>query len=270
MFLLIVYFSQFLLTLFAQTQQDLKNADVFLNWLDQNQKFFSTCKPKILGNEITLCDQTKIDKKELSDFLKKSSFDAILWLRNKNIKIDVLCDEDLKPESSLVSECKSTVSNKNFEKVTSLHGQYLPGENTVLIRNSASLGSLMHEYIHHLQYENKTPVFGKVYKKERTKIQKALIKIMDDQIEKVQKLEKKKNKKELKKELRLFMSASEKMMKFSIWQDLIDEQNIFLLYLSFGKKIGLPEKDIEFAKINMTKICDRLKKNSEINYSCPI
>lgn len=68
-------------------------------------------------------------------------------------------------------------------------------------------------------------------------------------------------KKPLSNEREQFMKASNDLRSFAKWQDLIDERNIFLLYLKFGKDFGASEEDIALAKKNMGFICanDKIK-----------
>ena len=114
---------------------------------------------------------------------------------------------------------------------------------------------MIHEYVHYLQSENKNSVYGSIYKKTKNKVKKELTQEMDRLIAVVTKLEKAGKKAELAAEVKKFVTISGFMQKFAPWQDLIDEREIFLLYLERGGEFGADRKDLELARKNMGFIC---------------
>jgi hypothetical protein len=229
----------------------------FFSWLEKNTKSFGQCEPKKEKDTYILCDNTKINQSELAELFKKTPGDLIQFFKSKNITTEVICTD---AKETLVKECLKESSNKTFSSIGSLHGKYLPEEKKILIRNSASPGSLVHEYIHYLQSENTNPIYGKVYKKERNQVQSELKQFMDDKIALILKMEgQTNNKNELQLHLKEFGTATQAMLGFAPWQDLIDERSIFLLYIKFGKEFGATDTDISFAKKNMGFICNNEK-----------
>jgi len=132
----------------------------------------------------------------------------------------------------------------------------LPEHNTILIKSSTSTGSLIHEYIHHLQSNNIQPFKGKLYKKERNAIQKELIQQMDSKIEIIQNLEKQGKHSELQNHMPEFMYAANSLQDFAPWQDLIDERSIFLLFINHAEELKIHFDDVSLAKQNMRYICE--------------
>lgn len=233
---------------------ELKNADDFLTWLKNHQNQFEVCEVTKTSSFYKLCDNTKVDINEIKKLFSMSPTNLVKHFKSLGIKVEILCDQ--KPGAqTFASLCQTTSPRKNFTTLSSLHGQYLPDEDAILIKSSASKGSLIHEYVHRLESKNQNPIFGKIYKQTRNQIQKNLIKLMDDKIAIITKLEKAGKKEEIKAELPSFMAASAMMQKFAPWQDLIDERNIFLLYLNFGSEFGVAPDDIALAKLNMQHIC---------------
>ena len=179
-------------------------------------------------------------------------------LRAQGVKVSVLCETSKNKKAPFAAFCTESFDEKLFKKTKSLHGRYLPEKKTILIRSSASKGSLIHEYLHYLQSENKNPIYGKVYKNTRNRLQKKLTSVMDEEIRFIENAKKTgEGAKEAPKHLQRFMQALEGMRSFSKWQDLIDERGLFLLYINFGKQLGVPQEDIDFAKKNMGFICRR-------------
>lgn len=237
---------------------DLEEAADFLSWLEKNATEFSKCEPTKNGGKYVLCDQTKVDQAELKALFAMTPEILISKLRTKNLRVELICGSEKKNRIPGLA-CAKESSNQAFTQVTSLHGKYLPNEKTILIRNSASSGSLIHEYIHSLQSENENKIYGRVYKKSRNEVQKRLTNLMDKKIATVQELEKKGKKEEAKSHIQEFMLASDAMRAFATWQDLIDERSIFLLYLKFGREFGATNEDLALAKKNMEFICKNPK-----------
>lgn len=246
-------------------QSCLNRTDSFFKWLEENKLKFESCELKSNKNLITLCDGTIVDKEELKSMFKLSPEKLLEEINSKKVKVEILCDET--SQLKTFKQCE-TKSNRNlFKNVTSLHGMHLPLEKVILIRSTTSPGSLIHEWIHFLQSSNSKPIYGRIYKKERNEIQNCLTKIMDTNISIIEKLEKTGKKNEIAKHLQSFMEAQSRLTKFSPWQDLIDERSIFVLYLKYGKDIGIPESDIELARKNMGFVCNRNEIKANLNPS---
>lgn len=232
-----------------------QNSDDFFNWLNTNEKHFTQCQITEEGDFYKLCDETLVNKAELKKLFKLSPSELVKELKSKNAKIEILCDN--KGTQPFGSVCVKSSTQKSFEKLSHLHGQYLPEQDLILIKSTASTGSLIHEYIHRLQSQNQRPIKGVVYKQKRKQIQAGLVKLMDDKIALIQVLEKNKNMQEIQKHLPEFSAAANQMHKFSPWQDLIDERSIFLLFIKYQKDLGVDQADLELAKKNMGFICQR-------------
>ena len=175
------------------------------------------------------------------------------FIKNKNIKLEIMCKED--SGTTFKNWCSTEFSRKFFKEVTSLHGQYIPNENTIALAGDSNFGSLIHEYIHYLQYQNTNKVFDHIYKKERIDVQNDIIKGFDTIIADVQILEKQKNKEAAKPLLKYVLSFSDILQKFGFWQKLIDERNIFLVYTKFSKELGIASEDVALAKKNIGFLC---------------
>lgn len=147
----------------------------------------------------------------------------------------------------------------NAQKNARLQGQYHPVTNTIDIQSDAYQGSLIHEYIHYLQYKNENLIDEKRYKFERANLQQSLVKLMDEKTLEVKESAKEKNQKKVKELVAIVVQASGQLMNYSPWQDLIDEKNIFLLYKKFGHEFGVKDEDLALASLNMGFICKRFK-----------
>ncbi|MEQ1664990.1 MAG: hypothetical protein ABL927_06395, partial [Bdellovibrionales bacterium] len=178
-------------------------------------------------------------------------------LKAKGITVELVCAEG--EQSRFKSDCSAKSKNIMFNEISSLHGKYLPEEKKILIRNTASAGSLIHEYIHYLESENINLIYEKIYKKTRNQIQAQLINQMDIEIPIIQKLEKSGKKNEIPAHLAKFMAANDALRGFAFYQDLIDERNIFILYLKYGHEFGAKDEDLALAKKNMGFICKNPK-----------
>lgn len=241
----------------------LDNADKFFSWLNANKAKFAACELNVDQDQVVLCDGTTIEGSELKKMFRMKPKDLLEFIGAKKVKVEVLCDQ--KEQKGHFHECLHQSHRKMFQKVTSLHGMHLPQERLILIRSSTTPGSLIHEWIHFLQSSNTSPIYGRIYKKERVAIQDCLTKIMDDQIALITELEKSGDIKALKASMQTFMEAQQRMMQFSLWQDLIDERSIFVLFLKLGKAQGVSEEDLLLARKNMQYICLREELKKDIN-----
>lgn len=239
----------------ATKDQAITKAETFFNWLEANQAEFIQCKIKKDAEIYKLCDGTEVKQKDLTELFKMEPNALVKELESRGIHIEILCDTDLKARKTFATACLLSSKRAMFKEMNSLHGQYLPEERTILLRSSALKGSLIHEYIHYLQSENRNLVFGKVYKKSKNQVKKDLTAAMDKLILNVQELEKAGKKSELAIQLDAFMKVSNLMQKFAPWQDLIDEREIFLLYLGYGNEFGADAEDKALAQKNMGFIC---------------
>ena len=222
----------------------------FFNWLNDHKEEFIQCVPKQEEGHYRLCDNTIIDKELIKSLFKKTPEELYQYITNEKIKIIVYCKN--KAKSNFARYCIEPNSNK----MDKLHGKFLPEENTILLQSDASKGDLIHEFIHYLQFKNSNLVHGKRYKAERVEIQKVLVEKMDEAIEK-SKLAK--SQQEIIPLVQSVKEASNQLVQFSYWQDIIDERNIFLLYLNYGHEFGVAEEDLALAKKNMGFICAREK-----------
>jgi len=237
---------------------ELEEAVDFFGWLEQHAKDFAICEPTKDGDNYVLCDKTKVSRVELEKLFKMKAKDLVSEIEGKGLKVELVCAAGSETPA-LGQECVKDSKNKMFAEISSLHGKYLPEEKTILIRNSANPGSLVHEYVHSLQSANGNEVYGKIYKKRRNEIQRSLGDLMDKKIATIQDLEKKGKKADAKLHLQEFMLASNAMRGFAPWQDLIDERGIFLLYLKYGQEFGAAEDDLKLARKNMGFICKNPK-----------
>lgn len=83
----------------------------------------------------------------------------------KKIGMEVYCKESRR--KTFESFCVHNQKRKHLKQLSDIHGQYLPNENTIIIQSDAYPGSLVHEYMHYLQYQNSREMNGKVYKRSR-------------------------------------------------------------------------------------------------------
>jgi hypothetical protein len=230
---------------------------------------FARCRPKEDGNTFVLCDGTIVQKDELRSLFKKAPSDLIKFANLNGITVQVLCKDSKR--NHFRSWCVKNEGNAFFKEVTSLHGLYVPNENKIVLHSDAYPGSFIHELLHYRQYMNDRPVFGRVYKAERVKIQNSLVKSMDEIIALVKTLEAQGKIAEAKAWLPLAMELGEQMMAFSIWQKLIDERNLFLLYIDFGKEFGVSVDDVALAKKNINFICaDKKMKDILVGGECAL
>lgn len=257
---------------FSATNTELKNADkantdanVFLSWLDSEKTYFSKCNPEDKGETIDLCDGTTLNKNEIKSLFQKSPADLIAFIKKQGIGLEILCKESA--INKFQTWCKANVNRKYFKEVSSIHGQYLPNENAIVIHSDAYLGSMVHEYLHYLQFRNSNKIHGHTYKEDRVNIQNRLLKSMDALIATVQKMEKKGEKQKLKPYLNAAIEITNTMMKFSFWQQLIDERSLFRLYIKFQKELGISKEDVALAEKNMAFICKDPKLNTILEAS---
>lgn len=248
--------------------KSIEKSQVFLMWLDAHQKQLAECSPKKSGNNIILCDQTSVDIAEIKKIFKMKPAELVEFIKSKNIKLEIMCKDDR--GTIFKNWCSSGVNRKFFKEVTSLHGQYIPNENTIALVSDSNFGSLIHEYLHYLQYTNKNEVYGHVYKKERVDIQNDIIKGFDNILADVQVLEKEKNVESAKPLLKYVTTFSDSMQKFGLYQRLIDERNLFLVFINFSKELGVPSEDVALAKKNMGFLCNDSKIKPLLSKSeCP-
>ncbi len=179
--------------------------------------------------------------------------DLVEFIKNKNIQLEIMCKEDR--VTTFKKWCSTNFSRNFFKEVTSLHGQYIPNENTIALASDSNFGSLIHEYMHYLQYQNTNKVFGHIYKKERIDVQNEIIQGFDKILADIQILEKQKNEKAAKPLLKYVLTFSDTLQKFGFWQKLIDERNLFLVYTKFSKELGISSEDVALAKKNLGFLC---------------
>lgn len=232
----------------------LEKSEIFLAWLESHKADFAKCTPEKKNEVITLCDRTVISIKESQKLFKMNPEELLAFLKNENIKLEILCKSDR--GTTFHKWCSSQLKRTFFKEVSSLHGQYIPNENTIAITSDSSLGSLVHEYFHYRQFKNENLVFGKAYKRERIEIQNEVVKAFDLLIADVQDLEKAKKTNEAKSLLKYASGLSDVLMKFGFWQKLIDERNLFLVYTVFEKDLGVAAEDVELAKKNIGFLCN--------------
>lgn len=259
-------FSLYSLSLTCLNAKDTSHIKPFLliNWLETNQKYFGQCHPEMEDGSFILCDKTSIKVKELKELFSMDSKKLVSFIKSKDINLVVICSskKGLFQDDCVDASSLKTQNSKEFKKVTRLHGQYKPLENTIYINSNASIGTLIHEYIHYLQFQNRNMIFEKIYKKTRVEVQTNLIARMDDIILLVKTKEKNKNMKGVNLLVKEMVRLSKLLKSFSKWQDLIDERSIFELYLIYEKELNISRADIDLAKKNMNFICKRsdLKK----------
>lgn len=248
--------------------KSIEKSQVFLMWLDAHKKQFAECSPKKVDNTIVLCDQTKVDIAEIKKLFKMKPAELIEFIKSKKIKLEIMCKDDR--GTIFKNWCSTGANRKFFKEVTSLHGQYIPNENTIALVSDSNFGSLVHEYLHYLQFQNKNEVYGHVYKKERVEIQNDIIKGFDNILADVQVLEKQKNEEAAKPLLKYVTTFSDSMQKFGLYQRIIDERNLFLLFINFSKELGVPSEDVALAKKNIGFLCADEKIKSLLSKDeCP-
>lgn len=242
----------------------IQQAKELTTWLEKHKKDFAQCDTTKSLETYRLCDGTEVPHAELAALFRMSPDALIATLEKKKIKVEILCDTQRKlapTDDPFKKHCNPKSARKAFMQLTHLHGQYLPEERTILIRSSASTGSLVHEYIHYLQSENDTPVYGKRYKKERNRVQKLLTESMDGKIASIQGLGQKPKapnaSQGITSQFQNFVKTASLMQSFGSWQDLIDERGIFRLYIKYGKDLGISADDQALASKNMQMICKK-------------
>lgn len=228
----------------------------FIKWLESHQVEIGKCLPKKTATVYQLCDGTEVDRREIEKLFRGSVEEVVSFVKDREINLEVFC-KDQQAQGVFKKYCVAK-KRKEFEKISTLHGQFLPLENTILLHSSASKGSLIHEYIHYLQYKNKKEFFGKRYKFERVELQKRIVAGMDSIIVRVSEIQQKgESNTKVSPFLSEMVQLAGLLKSFSKWQDLIDERNIFQLYLLYGKDLGVEKVDLELAKTNMGFICKR-------------
>jgi hypothetical protein len=241
----------------------LGGATQFLKVLENHKSELAECKPIKKDKNYMLCDGTSVSHELLKKLFSKKNSELLKFLQNQKINYEILCKEShLK---NFRKWCNPNANRSFFKEVTSLHGQYVPAEKTIVIQSDASNGSLIHEYLHYLQHENKNQIYGLTYKSDRVAVHADLLKTMNFIIERVNELEKEGRKEEAKKWIKPAMSVGDTMMKFSLWQKIIDERNLFLLFINFGKELGIKKEDIELAKKNIGFICNDPEASKILN-----
>lgn len=251
-FLGLIFFFQF-----TQAADLSQKAEDFFSWLSRNEKYFADCKLEKKGDLIFLCDGTQVSHAELKKLFAKNISQITSELKQKKIQIEVICNSEKSNREFENISCLNESSNKTFKKVASLHGLYLPDENKIVIRNSATRGTLIHEYIHSLQTLNQVKIDEHIYKSEKNQLRKEIEKELDQLLSEVKKLEQEKKQEEVKQKVAQFMKLNDFMLAFSKWQDLIDERSLFLLYIKYEKDFNIEKADIELAKKNLKFICNR-------------
>lgn len=233
---------------------NVESAKKFHSWLGQNESYFTSCEPKKNNDHYRLCDGTLVSQKKIIKLFSLTSKELIDEIKSEGIKIEVYCKAGVK---KTFKTCLENIEREGFKKNKDLEGQYKPLENTILLRSHANRGSLIHEYIHYLQYKNTKKVRGKRYKYERVQVEKALVDRMDEIISTVQSLEKKGvSKKQLSHYMEEMILVSTQLKNFAKWQDLIDERNIFLLYKNFGSEFGVRSEDLSLVNKNLNFLCN--------------
>ena len=236
------------------------NAATFFEWLEKNAKEFGSCEPTKRGRLYLLCDGTTVPQDDLLTLFSRNPSELISDLNQRGLKIEILCDSNVaSSKAEFNNVCSKTTSRKTFSEIKSTHGQYLPEEKTALLRSSATRGSLIHEYLHHLQSSNQNPIRGHIYKQERNEIQRSLIQLMEKTTLRITDARLKGDKAGLQYNLKIFGLAADTLRGFAPWQDLIDERPIFLLYLKYGKDFGATQEDLDLARKNMSFICKNPK-----------
>jgi hypothetical protein len=249
-----------------QHREAIREARDLQAWLVQNEELFIKCQVTRKNDRFVLCDETQVPASELKGYFSLTPQKLLETLRAKGAKVEVLCDPSVEA-APFEPFCQASSGHEVPKKLGPLHGLYKPDKDVILIRSSASTGSLIHEYIHRLQSQNSNRVAGKKYKQERNKVQKNLVQAMDEKIATVQKLEKSKNKDAINAMLPEFLEISDLMQSFAPWQDLIDERSIFLLYLKHGKELGIAQVDLDLARKNLGFICNSEKWKGKLSAS---
>lgn len=232
----------------------LERSKEFHAWLEEHKREWAECDPRRVDGKYVLCDGTEAEAAELQSlFRKKKPEQLVDFLKAKAIKLEVLCKDSAR--KTFTPWCSPNQSRAFFREVTALHGQFLPEENTILIHSDAYLGSLIHEYLHSLQFKNANQRFGRSYKQERIGVQEELKSALDAIIARVQELEKQGDKAGARAWLSPAVELSQAIAGFGLWQKLIDERNLFRLYILFQKQLGVASEDVALARKNMGFLC---------------
>lgn len=250
----------------SSAQTAINESRVFKKWLTENSATFATCRPELKESSIHLCDGTQIPLAEAQKLFRMKTKEAVAYVKSNKIKLEILCTE--KTTGDLHPFCQSKVSKKTFQEFGFLHGQFDAKTSTIFLRSDASHGSLIHELFHSKQFENKTPVLGRIYKKERLRIEGALNSAFDLILKEVQKAESSGYLPLATAMIPIAQELTSELASYSKWQMLIDEWNIFLTYKLYPVVLGIHEKDVELAKKNIAFICRdprtrELLKNSQ-------
>lgn len=248
-------------------EKALRDSREFLAWLEVNSEKFGKCRPLREAEYYVLCDGTRISRSELSVLFRLNPDQLFDFLTKKGIVVEILCK---KSESNTFKKwCKPNHDQKFFKEVSSLHGQFLPAKNTILLHSDAYLGSLIHEYLHYLQFKNNNKNFGRVYKADRVAVQNGVEGAMSTLISKVQALEREGKAKDAIAYLPIFKELTDSLLQFGKWQKIIDERSLFLLYLDYGSEFGASKSDMELAWKNMQFLChDKTVRPIIVNSSC--
>jgi tetratricopeptide (TPR) repeat protein len=243
--------------------EDLNN---FHRWLAKHELELAKCETSIAGDTISLCDKTEVSVKELKSLFAMNESQLVNFIKGKGINLEVFCSSP----GRFTPYCKKDIKRKMFKAHYHLQGQFIGIENTILLKSDALKGSLIHEYVHYLQFTNSNKIWGKRYKAERIALEQRVVARMDAIIEKVRKDEKKLKKQgKLSAILKEMLALSKGLQRFSKWQDLIDERNIFLLYIKWGNLFGVSVNDVQLARKNMGFICKRTDIRGLSKAQCP-
>jgi hypothetical protein len=241
----------------AQAETTEQKASQFFDWLNRNEKLFIDCEIKKENDQITLCDQTQVSYSDLKKLFSLNQKELIQVLKKKNIQVEVICESKNSISQDSKESCLSESSSITFKKVSSLHGLYVPDQNKIIIRSQATNGTLLHEYLHYEQSQNKNKIDGHIYKTEKNKLRQQIEADLDQLILEIKKLEINKEKEKIKSKVDQFMKLNNFMLAFGQWQDLIDERSLFLLFLKFEKDFSIQKSDIDLARKNLKFICQR-------------
>lgn len=237
----------------ASVKNTIARSNAFRSWLRKNETSFAKCRPELIQESIKLCDGTRISLTETQKLFKMEPKHIVDYAQRKKIKVEILCSEQSSGE--LQTLCKPAISKKTFQEFGFLHGQFDASTSTIFLRSNSSKGSLIHELLHYQQAISRTPIFGKAYKIERIKIEKALNQAFDLVLKEVQKAEISGNIRLAASLIPLAQEITSEIASYAKWQMLIDEWNIFLTYKLYHLNIGIPEEDVELARKNIAFIC---------------
>ena len=253
--LLVCLFST--VTFAESTLQATKNAlaasKEMVQWFETNSEALINCTPTYSDGDYVLCDGTRVSKSELKQLFQMKPTQLLAFVKSKGIKVEILCKEAM--VNPFKKWCKTTGDRKFFKDVSSLHGQFVPNENVIVLHSDAYVGSMVHEYLHYLQFVNKNKKHGRVYKSERIKVQNLIDRAMVKIIAEVQRLESDGKRQKAVEYIPQFKELTARMMRFASWQKLIDERNLFRLYILYGKDFGAAEDDVQLAKKNIGFLC---------------